>query len=328
METLPFAWYTDPDVLQIEQQRIFRRSWQYAGHAGELPDAGSRFPCRAGDVPVVVVRDGDGEVRAFLNVCRHRGSVLVADEGQSATIQCPYHAWTYGLDGSLRAAPRAEEGIDLEGLGLRPVQVAAWGRFLFVNPDLEAPPLEGLPDLELDAENLRFHARVPWTLEANWKIAVENYLECYHCPVAHKDFTRRVETDPATYRLEGHDGIWSQYSRARQGEARTQFHLFWPATKVNVYPGPANLSIGPLYPDGPERCSGFLDYFFGEDVSGEDIADLFELDNQVGREDRALVEAVQRGVRSGLLEHGHLMPASEELVAGFQQKVAVALRHA
>jgi choline monooxygenase len=97
---------------------------------------------------------------------------------------------------------------------------------------------------------------------------------------------------------------------------------------VNVYPGPANLSIGPLYPDGPERCSGFLDYFFGEDVSVEDIADLFELDNQVGREDRALVEAVHRGVRSGLLEHGHLMPASEELVAGFQQKVAVALRHA
>jgi phenylpropionate dioxygenase-like ring-hydroxylating dioxygenase large terminal subunit len=319
VETLPFAWYTDPEILRREQERIFRRSWHYAGHVGQLPETGSRFAARAGDVPVLVVRDEAGEVRAFLNVCRHRGSVLVEDEGRGTTIQCPYHAWTYGLDGSLRAAPRSDEGLEREDLGLVPVSVATWGPLVFVNPDPEPAPFEP-PDLAVDS--LRFHVRVPYELEANWKIATENYLECYHCPVAHKSFSARVETNPDTYRLESADERWSQYSVARNGSGAAQFHLLWPSTKVNVYPGPANLSIGPLHPDGPERCSGFLDYFFGEDVSAEAIRDLFELDDHVGREDRVLVEAVQRGVRSGLVEHGQLMTKSEQLVAGFQRRIA------
>ncbi len=170
-----------------------------------------------------------------------------------------------------------------------------------------------------------FRLRVPYSVEANWKIAVENYLECYHCPVAHKSFSAVVETSPDTYRLEENDGRWSQYSVARDGDGRAQFHLLWPTTRVNVFPGTVNLSIGPLHPDGPERCSGFLDYFFGEDVSEEDIRDLLELDDEVGREDRGLVESVQRGVRSGLLERGRLMPESEVLVAGFQRKIAATL---
>jgi choline monooxygenase len=127
------------------------------------------------------------------------------------------------------------------------------------------------------------------------------------------------------YRLEENGDRWSQYCVATGNEEQGSFHLLWPTTKVNVYPGPANLSIGPLHPDGPERCSGFLDYFFAEDVSDSDIGDLLELDDQVGREDRALVESVQRGVRSGLLERGRLLPESERLVAGFQRRVAAAL---
>jgi phenylpropionate dioxygenase-like ring-hydroxylating dioxygenase large terminal subunit len=322
-ETLPWSWYTDPEVLRVEQERIFRRSWQYAGHLGQLEEPGARFPARAGDVPVLVVRGDDGEVRAFLNVCRHRGSVLVEEPGRSATIQCRYHAWTYGLDGALRSAPRADEGLEQDGLGLRPLQVATHGPLVFVNPDLEAPPLAALPDVEL--EGLRFHARLPYALGANWKVALENYLECYHCPVAHKSFSAAVETSPDTYRLEDGGDRWSQYSVARGGDGQAQFHLLWPTTKLNVFPGPANLSIGPLHPDGPERCSGFLDYFFSEDVSESDIRDLLELDDEVGREDRALVESVQRGVGSGLLESGQLLPASEVLVAGFQRRIAAAL---
>ena len=323
VETLPWSWYTDPEVLRAEHERIFRRTWQYAGHLGQLAEPGSRFPARAGDVPVLVVRGEDGEVRAFLNVCRHRGSVLVEEPGCSATIRCGYHAWTYGLDGSLRAAPRADEGLDRAGLGLRPLQVATHGALVFVNPDLDAAPLDSLP--EVDLEGLAFHVRLPYAVEANWKIALENYLECYHCPVAHKGFSAAVQTDPDVYRLVEEGDRWSQYCVAKDDGEQGSFHLLWPTTKVNVYPGPANLSIGPLHPDGPERCSGFLDYFFGEEVSEADIRDLLALDDQVGREDRSLVESVQRGVRSGLLDSGRLLSESELLVAGFQRKVAATL---
>jgi phenylpropionate dioxygenase-like ring-hydroxylating dioxygenase large terminal subunit len=331
LETIPWSWYTDPEILRLEQERIFRRSWQYVGHLGQVEEPGDRFASRAGDVAVLVVRDHEGELRAFLNVCRHRGAVLVERDGRAATIQCPYHAWTYALDGSLRVAPRAEreEVFDPGELGLRRLQVETWGPLVFVNPDLDAPPLRRvlgeLPalvrDAGLDLEDVRFRKRVPYRLQANWKIVAENYLECYHCPVAHRGFSAAVETDPDSYVLEAHEGYWSQYCTAKDGGGRGQFHLLWPTFRLNVFPGCVNVSVASLVPEGVERSSGFFDYFFGERVADEDVHELLAFDDQVGQEDRQLVESVQRGVRSGLLERGRLLPLSERLVAGFQRRV-------
>ena len=332
LETLPWSWYTDEETLRRERELIFGRSWQYVGHAGELREPGDRIPGDAGGIPVLVVRDAEGELRAFLNVCRHRGSVLVDEPGRAATIQCPYHAWTYGLDGALRRAPRAEEGLE-EGIALRPVQVGTWGPFVFVNPALDAPPLaEALGELParaaehgLDLARLRFRERVRYELAANWKIAVENYLECYHCPVAHRGFSSVVAVEPDAYVLDDGEGLWSQYARRRDGAAGGQFHLLWPNLKLNVYPGLPNVSIGPVVPAGTERSTGFLDYFFAENADEREVAELLELDDTVGREDAALVASVQRGIGSGLLHSGRLMPESERLIAGFQRQIAKAL---
>ena len=107
--TLPYSWYTDPDVLRREQERIFRGAWQYVGHLGQLPEPGTFFTAKAGRIPIVVTRAKDGEVRAFRNVCRHRGFQVADGEGKRETLQCPYHAWTYGLDGRLLGAPHMEE---------------------------------------------------------------------------------------------------------------------------------------------------------------------------------------------------------------------------
>jgi phenylpropionate dioxygenase-like ring-hydroxylating dioxygenase large terminal subunit len=166
-----------------------------------------------------------------------------------------------------------------------------------------------------------FRERATYGLDANWKIAVENYLECYHCAVAHPGFTRLVDVDPDAYVLESAEGRWSQYGRARAGDGTCQFHLIWPALKINVYPGSANFSIGPVWPEGPERTAGYLDYFFGADVSDAEAAELIAFDDEVGREDTALVENVQRGVRSGLIGRGRLLLDSEHLIASFQQRV-------
>ena len=106
--TIPFDWYSDPAVLRLERERIFRRTWQYAGRTDQVAEPGAFFTCDLAGVPIVVVRDEQGGLRAFLNVCRHRGSLVCEGEGTRASLQCPYHAWTYGLDGSLRAAPRSE----------------------------------------------------------------------------------------------------------------------------------------------------------------------------------------------------------------------------
>jgi phenylpropionate dioxygenase-like ring-hydroxylating dioxygenase large terminal subunit len=320
-------------VLARERERLFAHSWQYAGHSGQLAEPGSYFTLRVGDVPLVVVRDRDGELAAFVNVCRHRGAEVVSGEGRCTTLQCHYHAWTYGLDGALRAAPRADDELDRAELGLRPAQVDTWGPFLFVNADSEAAPLAEtlgeLPELVraggVDVDALAFHSRAPYSLAANWKVAVENYLECYHCAVAHPGFSEVVDVSPDAYRLERHRTFASHHVRTRDGESEGQFHMIWPSTKVNVMPGAPNLSIGPLAPAEPGRTDGFLDYFFPADADPDWVAGYLELDDQVGAEDRELVESVQRGIGSRAFEHGRLMLPSEELIAEFQRWVAAGL---
>jgi choline monooxygenase len=335
--TLPWNWYFDAEILRLEQERIFRRAWQYVGHLGQVPEPGSFFSSRAGDVPVVVTRAQDGELRAFLNVCRHRGTVVVDGEGRRETLQCPYHAWTYGLDGALRSAPRADETEPREELGLIALRVEAWGPFVFVNPGGDGASLaDVLGELRslLPHDGLVFHHRVEYELASNWKIACENFLECYHCAVAHPTFSKHVDVSREAYGLEEHRWHSSQFAQARTarseageppGSAAGQFHFVWPNLKVNVYPGRPNLSIGPVWPESPERSRGFLDYFFapGEDEAW--IRDLLELDDQVGREDTALVERVQRGVRAGVLGEGRLLGESERLIAHFDGLVREAL---
>jgi choline monooxygenase len=341
-QTLPWSWYWDPEVLRREE-RLFTTSWQYVGPLEKAAEPGQFFTARCGPVPVVVVRDETGVVRGFVNVCRHRGTLVASGEGRcGATLQCPYHAWTYGLDGSLRSAPRSgrEEGFDASQLGLLPVEVGSWGPFVFANASLGAPPLsETLGDLPgmlaeagVDVERLRFRRRSSYQLAANWKIAVENYLECYHCPVAHPGFTAVMEVAPERYQLSEAPTFVSHLAPARQRPLHTpyplegpvgvgSFHLVWPNLKVNVNPGQPNLSIGPLLPEGPEHCAGFLYYFFAETVDDDWVESFIAFDDQVGAEDRSLVEAVQQGMRCGVLDEGRLLLDSEWLIAAFQAYV-------
>ena len=343
--TLPWSWYTDPVVLRLEHERIFRRSWHYVGRRDEIAEPGSFLTTRAADVPVLLVRDEEGVLRAFLNVCRHRGSLVCEGSGKRATLQCPYHAWTYGLDGRLVSAPRLarEGGNDPTELGLVPLHVDAWGPLLFVNPAPDAPPLEELLDdlpqriaaAGIDLEELRFLRRSEWEVAGNWKISAENFLECYHCPVAHPGFSAAMDVSPEAYLLELRDGRMTQHGPPRSeprggydlsGEVeRGQFHLLFPGTVVNVMPGRPNFSIGSLFPLATDRTRRFLDYFVAPDADPEWIEEALAFDAQVGAEDTALIERVQAGVQAGLLEGGHLLPESEQLIAHFQGLVVDAL---
>jgi choline monooxygenase len=329
--TLPYGWYSGEDTLRRERTLIFARSWQYGGRADEVSEPGSFLATDAGGVPVLVTRDRAGKLAAFLNVCRHRGAVLIEGCGQRNTIQCHYHAWTYDLDGSLRNAPRSEReaSFDLADWSLLPASVDTWGPFLFVNPDPDAAPLaEHLGDLpeilarDIDIDSLVFHSRVEFGSDANWKVVVENFLECYHCPTAHPAFSEEVDVHPDRYLLEPHPTFSAQFATAKKTGERGQFHLVYPNTDINVFPGPPNLSIGPIVPNGPGRTERYLDYFFAPDVDPAWRDEFYAFDGQVGKEDAVLVESVHRGMASGMLEGGRLLLASEPLLAAFQGWVA------
>ena len=337
--TLPYSWYTDPAILEQERERIFRSAWHYVGHTGQLATPGY-FATRLGTTPVVVTRDRDGVLRGFVNVCRHRGFALAEGEQSRETLQCPYHAWTYGLDGRLRAAPRSEEEDEFpqDELGLVPVALDTWGPFVFASAGPEPEPLAqalgSLPaqiaELGLDVDSLVHHSRWEAEIEANWKIVSENFLECYHCQVAHPAFSELIDVSPEAYVLSTDGRLSTQHGPLRtvtpEDELpRAQFHFLWPSLGINIFPGRPNISIGPIVPLAPDRTYRFLDYFFGPDAEPAWIDDLLAFDDQVGLEDRALVEGVQRGVASEALERGVLMSHSEQLIAHFQALTAAAL---
>lgn len=348
--TLPADWYADPAIHRLEQERIFTRSWQYAGRLDLVSEPGDFFTCSAGRVPVAVVRGAEGELRAFVNVCRHRGHVVLDGAGRRKTLQCPYHAWTYDLDGSLRNAPRSERepAFDPASFSLLPVSVESWGPLVFVNPDPDAGPLaDALGDLPglvaesgLDLRRLRYRERVDWEIDANWKISIENYLECYHCPVAHPGFSKVIDVDPDAYLLRADGLVSSQYGTPREsalgdGSAapynasgdvkRAQYHLLWPNFTLNIEAGPGNMSADLTLPTAPDRSLGFTEYFFYEDVPDETARAIMAFANQVGLEDSALVESVQRGLSSGMVPQGRLLLSSEHLIQHFQRLVAEAL---
>jgi choline monooxygenase len=205
--------YTDPAVLEAEQRLIFERTWQLAGHLSSLRANGSYITCRAGDQPVLVVRDDQGQLRAFRNVCRHRASRLLSGSGRcKGAIRCRYHGWTYRFDGSLIGVPEAlgfGERLDKSTLGLMPARVEELCGLVFVNLDLTATPLaELVGDLPERLAPYRIETLEPFapadgSQPANWKVVAENYLEGYHVPIAHPGLMRMY--DYKNYKADTHE---------------------------------------------------------------------------------------------------------------------------
>ena len=223
------------------------------------------------------------------------------------------------------------------------MSVDTWGSFVFANTSRDCEPLADalgsmsaqVDELGLDVDSLVHYTRWEAEVEANWKVVCENFLECYHCQVAHPQLAAMLDTSTEAYALSTDGRLSSQHGPTREsprtrmhldGELpRSQFHFLWPNLGVNIFPGRPNISIGPMVPVSPGRTYRFLDYFFGSGVDQAWIDELMAFDDQIGREDRALVEGVQRGVRSSVLPEGRLLSESEQLVVHFQRLCRTAL---
>src|SRR5256714_14423045 len=200
--TLPGRYYTAPEVFAAEQERIFQRNWICVGRDAALADPGDYLVVEIAGESLIVLRDQSGERRAYYNVCRHRGTRLCeAPRGRlSETIQCPYHAWTYALDGRLIGAPHMNEieGFDKKSYPLHRVALHEWAGFLFVNLDPHAvaaeqwfAPLHGRFD-RYNLRLLRTVRRIEYDVRANWKLILQNYNECLHCPTIHPELSTKL----------------------------------------------------------------------------------------------------------------------------------------
>jgi len=202
--TIPASWYLEPGVWDLERRTVFSRNWLVAGRADQIAEPGGFFTGNVGGEPILIVRGSDGVLRGFFNVCRHHAAeVETREAGKTHLFRCPYHGWTYSLAGELKGAPEFAEvcGFQKEANGLVPLSAEAWGGFLFVRLETEGPPLaeqigsdltERFRTLGLD--RLRFFERRSWTIECNWKVFVDNYLDGgYHVPHLHKGLNSVID---------------------------------------------------------------------------------------------------------------------------------------
>eukprot|EP01036_Dinobryon_divergens_P006873 gene6873-9134_t len=191
--TVPARYYTDPAIYEREKEAIFFKSWNYACHVSQVAEPGSYVTCKVADQNIAVMRGQDGVLRAFYNVCSHRAHELLTGCGKATMVTCPYHAWTYHMDGRLRTAigQKRVEGFEAKEFGLKAVGLEEYAGFVFVNLDLAAAPLaagagslaQDIAGYCSDVPALKFAHRLTYEIKANWKNVVDNFLECYHCSV-------------------------------------------------------------------------------------------------------------------------------------------------
>jgi phenylpropionate dioxygenase-like ring-hydroxylating dioxygenase large terminal subunit len=347
---LPREAYTSEEVLAWERTHLFEASWVCAGTAEKLEKPGDQRAVQVGKDGILLVRGEDGKIRGFYNACRHRAHELLPPGGcrSARSIRCPYHGWTYGLDGGLRHGSD-QAAFDAAAEGLVPARVEPWGAWIFVNASGDAPPLAewigSLDDIarNYETERLRVAARHRYEIPANWKLVVENYDECYHCPQIHPQLCRvsppesgsNIERRGAfvggnmdlvsaavTMSMDGHsDGVPLRKLTPAQLREVSYFGLF-PNALLSFHPD--YVLTHRLEPLGPARTRIECEWLFPPEAlekPGFDPAYAVEFWDVTNRQDWSAVESVQRGIESRGYRPGTLT-SQEDAVYQFVVRVA------
>ena len=319
--------YTRQRWFDADQDTIIRRSWQWICHRETVREPGSYVAETVGEMPIVVVRDRTGVLRAFYNVCKHRAHELLSGTGTANAIVCPYHAWTYALDGSLHAARETDDLVDftIGDICLDEIGVEEFGGFVYVNLDPNAVSLaQQSGDLGAesarwapDVSELTFAHRLTYEIRSNWKNVIDNFLECYHCHVAHKDFVSLVDMD--TYEVTTHE-IYSSHMAEAGRSANTAYDVsgatvtdhavwwLWPNTCMMRYPGRGNFIVLNVIPVATDLTYETYDFFLETAEPNEtELESIRYLDEVLQVEDINLVESVQRGMSTPAFQQGRIV---------------------
>jgi choline monooxygenase len=331
--TLPAAWYGGATQWERERRAIFGREWLMIGHEAELPEAGSYLTDTIAGWPVFVIRDREGQLRGFHNVCRHRaGPILWDGKGQCDILRCRYHGWVYDTEGNLRRTPEFGDaaGFDKQDYGLFPIEVGVWRGLVFVNLDAGAAPLErAMAALSAETapwpmESYIFHSRAEHEIACNWKTYVDNYAEGYHVKDVHPGLDREI--DAKQYQVILKDRHTVHQAPQRHGANYSGLWLWrFPNLALNIYS--TGMNIERMIPIGPNRTRLIYNFFF-QDVSeaaAPTIQAALDVAAQMTSEDIRICEAVQRNLDSGIYETGRLSPRHENGVWYFQKLVREAL---
>ena len=335
---LPAAFYLGADMAERDRRAVFAASWQLVGHESVLADAGDHLVTDIAGLPVIVLRDTEGRLRGFHNVCRHRAGPLATCDGKGAKVlRCHYHGWTYTLDGVLRSAPEMQTAADFVPADIRlpELRVETWHGLVFAAGE-HAPPFAGFcrgldaPLRGLSPRDFVFHKRFRYEVACNWKVYCDNYLEGYHVPHIHPGLNSLL--DYRQYVTETGDWFSYQHSPlqsddALYGDGDALYYFIYPNTTLNLLPG--RLQSNRILPLGPDRCVVEFDYYYAaSDSAGAEARKQADHDfaHQVQGEDIGICEHVQRGLASGSYEPGRLNPLRENALFHFHELLRRAYR--
>lgn len=339
-QTLPAWFYTDPACDALDRRAVFARGWQLVGHVSALADVGDHVIAELAGVPLVVVRGEDGELRALHNVCRHRAGPLATCDGRGAKrLRCKYHGWSYALDGQLLSATEMDsaEDFDVSVIRLPRARVDEWQGLVFACLDPQAPPLDEVLDGieervgDRGLDRYRFHERVAYEIECNWKVYIDNYLEGYHVPHIHPELNALLEyrsyiVETAAWHSLQHSPLESADKLYGSGEAL--YYTIWPNTLLNILPG--RLQTNRVLPLDAQRCRVEFDYYYSPDIAADEVAERHRRDHEfsdlVQRQDVDICEIVQRNLASGSYRAGRLNPKREDAVHHFQELLRAVYR--
>jgi choline monooxygenase len=348
--TLASRFYTDPAILEIEKNKIFYRTWQLVGTfdqpCGEaggvnrtIADPETYFTTEVAGEPVLIVRDKQGDLRAFSNVCRHRAGPIALGSGCKNVLRCQYHGWTYTLDGRLIGTPDVEgvEFFDRSTMGMFPLRLETWEKFIFVNFDREAEPLSTyLGDIPQQARGFQFDGlhlveRRDYVIACNWKVYVDNYLEGYHIPIAHPGLMREIDysqyrTDTFRFHSQQFAPIRAMKADDTSGRAyapgtglqEALYLWIFPNLMLNIYPD--NISTNLIVPLSQEKTLTIFEWFFhdpGSPKVQERVNKAVAFSDEVQQEDIGLCENVQKGLRSSTYDRGRYSVKRENGVHHF-----------
>lgn len=351
---LPGRDYHSPEVFELEQERIFLRGWFCVGREEQLPQPGDFLTADVAGESVILMRGTDGAARAFANVCRHRGTKLLEEPTghlKSNAVVCPYHAWTYATDGRLIGTPNVhtDDGLDRDAYGLHAIALESWDGFLFLNlspnptplrVELEKDPDEPLAYGRYRLGELRTARTIVYEVETNWKIVVDNYNECLHCPSVHPELVKIVPLyregivlDPT--RVDGGvtlaDGLYTftmdgtstlpQLPNLEEIDRRTYYgYSVFPNLLVNLFS--TGVMAYTLLPRSASHTTVISDYLFRPETieaDGFDPSDMVDFLDLVSRQDWDVCERAQRGVVSQFFDRG-VYPPQDGLLHRFAER--------
>ena len=339
-QTLPSSYYLDPAQLEIEKQRIFWRTWQVVGYREQVAKPGDYFTFDLVGEPLLLVRDTDGELRGYYNVCRHRAGPAAEGCGSRKVFRCGYHGWTYSLDGRLLNAPEMEGVCDFrhEDFGLKPIQAAEWGGLVFVNLDPDPPSLtQWLGELprqtaKFGLERLSFFRRKDYVMDCNWKVYIDNYMEGYHLPSVHPSLNRELDYSAYEITLFGNYSLQTSPIRGpenestvdrrykqREGDMAAEYYWIFPNWMLNCYPD--NMSLNIVLPITAEKCVATFLWFFDEDrLKTPAPEETYKFSDEIQVEDGHICEVVHRNLKSQSYDRGRYSVKQEKSLHMFHRK--------